>query len=111
MASAERFNWKEASGIGLYTVPMVARLLNEKQRVVRSWVEGYPNSDAPPIIHRQLPPIDGKTVYGFLDLIEARFIKHFGDLGLSPQSIRKVATKLRDKHKEEHPFATKNRFR
>ena len=111
MAVAENFNWKTVSGIGLYTVPMVARLLNEKQRVVRSWVEGYPNSDAHPIIMRQLPPIDGRTVYGFLDLVEARFVKHFCDLGLSPQLIRKVATKLRTKHKEDHPFATKNRFR
>jgi uncharacterized protein (DUF433 family) len=111
MATAEKFDWKALSGIGLYPVPMVAKLVNEKPRVVRSWLEGYPNSDASPIILRQLPPIGGKAVYGFLDLIEARFIKHFGDLGLSPQSIRKVATKLRAKHHEDHPFATKNRFR
>jgi uncharacterized protein (DUF433 family) len=111
MAMAERFDWKSVSGIGLYTIPMVARLLGEKPRVVRSWLEGYPNSDATPIIVRQLPPIGGKAVYGFLDLVEARFIKHFCDLGLSPQSIRKVAVKLRAKHHEDHPFATNKRFR
>ena len=111
MAVAENFDWKSVSGIGLYTVPMVARLLNEKQRVVQSWLVGYPNSDAAPIIRRQLPEIGGRTVFGFLDLIEARFIKHFVDLGLSPQSIRKVATRLRERHNEDHPFATNKRFR
>lgn len=111
MATAKVFDWKSVSGIGLYTIPMVARLLGEKPRIVRSWLEGYPNSDATPIIARQLPPIGGRAVYGFLDLVEARFIKHFCDLGLSPQSIRKVAIKLRAKHHEDHPFATNNRFR
>jgi uncharacterized protein (DUF433 family) len=99
------------SGIGLYTVPMVAKLLGERPRVVQSWLEGYVNSDAEPIIKRQLPQIDGKTVFGFLDLVEAKFVKHFCDLGLSPQSIRRVANKLRQKHNEDHPFATDKRFR
>lgn len=99
------------SNVGLYTVPMAARLLGEQPRIVRSWLEGYSNSDAQPIIKRQLPPIGGRTVFGFLDLVEARFVKHFCDLGLSPQSIRKVAVKLRLKHREDHPFATHNRFR
>lgn len=111
MAEAGSFDWKAVSGVGLYTVPLAARLLNEKPRIVKSWVDGYPNSHASPIIVRQIPHLGGKTVLGFLDLVEARFIKHFFDLGLSPQSIRKVATKLREQHKEDHPFATNNRFR
>jgi uncharacterized protein (DUF433 family) len=105
------FYWKGVSGIGLYTVPLVSRLLREKPRIVRSWLEGYPNSEAEPIIHRQMPVIGGRTVFGFLDLVEARFVKHFIALGLSPQSIRKVAKKLREKHREDHPFATNRRFR
>lgn len=85
--------------------------MREDQNKVRSWVEGYANSNAPPIIRRQLPRIDGKTVLGFLDLVESRFIKHFCDYGLSPQSIRKVASKLRERHSTDHPFATNKRFR
>jgi hypothetical protein len=50
-------------------------------------------------------------VLGFLDLIEARFVRHFDNLGLSPQSIRKVAEKLRARHQSDHPFATNKRFR
>jgi uncharacterized protein (DUF433 family) len=105
------FDWKSVSGIGLYTVPMVAHLLKERPRIVRSWIDGYSNSDADPIIVRQLPRFGTRTVFGFLDLVEARFIKHFSDLGLSPQSIRKVSQKLRCKYREDHPFAAKNRFR
>jgi uncharacterized protein (DUF433 family) len=110
MASAS-FDWKQVSGIGLYTVPLASRLLSEKPVKVRAWLEGYPSSEAEPIIVRQLPQIGGRTVFGFLDLVEARFVKHFVDLGLSPQSIRKVAKKLRAKHHEDHPFATNRRFR
>ena len=52
-----------------------------------------------------------KVATHFLDLIEARFVKHFADLGLSLQSIRKVAEKLRARHQTDHPFATNKRFR
>ena len=97
--------------VGLYTVSMAARLLSEDATKVRSWVEGYPSSAAAPIIRKQLPRFDGKTILGFLDLIEARFVKHFCDKGLSPQSIRKVASKLRERHRTDHPFATNKRFR
>jgi hypothetical protein len=84
-------DWRKAGDIGLYTVPMAARILREDSGRIRSWINGAAHSQAPPIIHRQLPLIAGKTVLGFLDLVEARFIKHFKDLGLSSQTIRKIA--------------------
>lgn len=111
MSTMADFDWFATTATGLYPVPLAAKLLNEKQRVVRSWIEGYSNSNADPIIVRQLPKFGERTVLGFLDLVEARFIKHFCDLGLSPQAIRKAAIKLRQKHKEDHPFATNKRFR
>src|ERR1700730_5081108 len=104
-------DWDKVGRIGLYTVPMAAKLLGESGTKIRSWIDGYSNSDATPIIRRQLPPINGRTVLGFLDLIEARFVRHFDHLGLSPQSIRKVAEKLRERHDADHPFATNKRFR
>jgi uncharacterized protein (DUF433 family) len=104
-------NWHRIGQVGLYTVPMAAKLLGESGIKIRSWIDGYANSDAAPIILRQLPPISGRTVLGFLDLIEARFVSHFDRLGLSPQSIRKVAEKLRARHRTDHPFATNKRFR
>jgi uncharacterized protein (DUF433 family) len=106
-----RIDWEQVGQIGLYTVPMAAQLLGESGTKIRSWLDGYPNSEATPIIRRQLPPINGRTVLGFLDLIEARFVRYFDHLGLSPQSIRKVTEKLRARHDADHPFATNKRFR
>jgi hypothetical protein len=111
MNAPTRIDWDKVGQIGLYTVPMAAKLLGESGLKIRAWINGYPNSDASPIIRRQLPPINGRTVLGFLDLIEARFVRHFDRLGLSPQSIRKVAEKLRMRHHTDHPFATNKRFR
>ncbi|KRR11300.1 hypothetical protein CQ12_05605 [Bradyrhizobium jicamae] len=104
-------DWSSIADQGLYTVPMVARILAAKPGKVKSWVEGYGNSDASPILIRQLPQVGGKTVLGFLDLIESAFIRHFREAGFSPQTIRKVALKLRDRHGVDHPFAMDKRFR
>jgi uncharacterized protein (DUF433 family) len=104
-------NWAEIADSGLYTIPMAARLLAAKPAKVRSWVEGYGHSNATPILIRQLPRIGGQTVLGFLDLVESSFIRHFRTIGYSPQTIRKVALKLRDRHGVDHPFAMDKRFR
>jgi uncharacterized protein (DUF433 family) len=104
-------DWRNVGQIGLYTVPMAARILREDGIRLRAWINGVQHSGAPPIIQRQLPKINGQTVFGFLDLIEARFVKHFRDLGLSPQAIRKFADKLRARHHTDHPFAMNKAFR
>ena len=111
MTAARGAEWDRFMEAGLYTVPMAARLVAAQQHKVRSWVESYASSKAPPIIHRELPKVGGKTVLGFLDLIETAFIRHFAGLGYSPQTIRRVADKLRDRHQIEHPFAMGKRFR
>jgi uncharacterized protein (DUF433 family) len=111
MIAPSGVSWSNVANIGLYPLPMAAKILQESNLKVRSWIEGYPSSDARPIIVRQLPPINGRTVLGFLDLIEARFVKHFYDLDLSMQTIRKVAEKLRRRYNTDHPFATNKRFR
>lgn len=104
-------DWSEVLKTGLYPVPLAARLIGAQSVKVTSWIEGYSRSGAVPIIQRQLPRIGGKTVLGFLDLIETAFIRHFRTLGYSPQTIRKVAEKLRDRHHIDHPFAMDKRFR
>ena len=111
MNAPTRIDWDKIGQVGLYTVPMAAKILGESGIKIRSWIDGYSNSDAEPIIRRQLPPINGRTVLGFLDLIEARFVRHFDRLGLSPQFIRRIADKLRKRHNIDHPFATNKRFR
>jgi uncharacterized protein (DUF433 family) len=90
---------------------MAARLLAAKPAKVRAWVEGYGHSDATPILIRELPRVGGKTVLSFLDLVEAAFVRHFRAIGYSPQTIRKVALKLRDRTGNDHPFAMEKRFK
>jgi hypothetical protein len=97
------FDWQATKGIGLYPVPMAARLTGADARKIAGWINGY-RGGAPAIIRRQLPLIGGRTVLGFLDLIEVRFIDHFRGLGLSAQL---VAEKLRRRQKTDDPFATK----
>jgi hypothetical protein len=104
-------NWSQVAEGGLYTVPMAARLLAAKPEKVRSWVEGYGHSGAEPILIRELPRVGGKTVLGFLDLVESAFVRHFRGIGYSPQTIRKVALKLRERHHVDHPFAMEKRFK
>jgi uncharacterized protein (DUF433 family) len=109
-AIQNQFDWSRVGGTGLYTVPLAAKLIGADQTRLRAWVEGYPHG-ARPIIHRQIPPVAGRTVLGFLDLMEARFIRHFQAHGFSPQTIRKVSGKLRTRHDVDHPFAMNKRFR
>lgn len=111
MAGASLKEWDRFLETGLYTVPIAARLIAAKPTKVRSWLDGYSHSGAQPIIHRQLPRVGGKTCLGFLDLIETAFIRHFLSIGYSPQTIRKVALKLRDRHDVEHPLAMNKRFK
>jgi hypothetical protein len=90
---------------------MAARLLGESGiKSAHGWTD-TPTARRPRSSGASCPPINGRTVLGFLDLIEARFIRYFDHLGLSPQSIRKVAEKLRARHDADHPFATNKRFR
>lgn len=108
---SNKSNPSRIGNMGLYTVSMASRLIGATPQLLHSWIDGYSQSEALPIIQRQLPRIGGKTVLGFLDLIEAKFVHHFRTLGLSPQTIRKVATKLSARHDIDHPFAMDHRFR
>jgi uncharacterized protein (DUF433 family) len=111
MMQADQFDWSRVSEIGAYTVPTASRLIGADPTKLRSWLDGYAHSGAAPIIRRQIPRVGKKTVIGFLDLMEARFIRHFQAHGFSPQTIRKVSNKLRERHDVDHPFAMDKRFR
>jgi uncharacterized protein (DUF433 family) len=104
-------DWRRASEGGLYTVQMAARVLAARPRKVRSWVEGYKHSGADAILKNDIPRIGGKTVLSFLSLIETAFVRHFRTIGYSPQTIRRVAAKLRERHGDDHPFAMEKRFK
>ena len=106
----QEVDWQRAVRRGIYTVPEAARLVGATQPKLRSWIEGNRGARAAPIIQRQLPRVGGHVVLGFLDLIEAKFIGHF-NTWFSPQTIRSVSIKLRERHDVDHPFAMDTRFR
>ncbi len=105
------YDWNKLSESGIYTVPLAARLLSAKPEKVRSWVEGYGRKGAEPILTRDGPRVGGKVVLSFLDLVESAWVRRFRGMGYSPQTIRKVALRLRERHKTDHPFAWDKRFR
>ena len=108
--NAQGVDWQGAVRRGIYTVPEAARLVGTTKPKLRSWIEGNRGAHVAPIIQRQLPRVGGHAVLGFLDLIEAKFIRHF-TTWFSPQTIRKVSVKLRERHDVDHPFAMDKRFR
>ena len=108
--NVQEFDWQLAIRRGIYTVPEAARLVGTTRPKLRSWIEGNRGTRAAPIIQRELPRVGGHAVLGFLDLIEAKFIRHF-TTWFSPQTIRSVSIKLRERHDVDHPFAMDKRFR
>lgn len=97
-------------GLGLYTIPEAARLTKVPARKVRGWVNGYSQrasagGRSAPIIHRQIPTIDGKTALGFLDLLEVRFVNWLSEYGVSWNTIRVAAERARQALGHDHPFA------
>lgn len=96
---------------GFYTVSQAAKLLEiQGAQKIYGWLRGYPNSKAQPVIKRQYEPLDEKEELGFLDMMEARFIKYFRDQGVTMNAIRVAAENARKEIRHPHPFATSMKF-
>ena len=111
MTRATKIDWREAVREGVYPVSFAAKLTGTTNARVASWFRTRDQSRLAPAIVTHLEPVAGQLVMPFLGLVEARFVAHFRKHGLSLQTIRKAARKLRDMHGLEHPFATSRRFR
>ena len=109
---AADINWAEAAENGLYTVPAAARLLAAKPAKIRSWVEGLRQQQrAPHPCSRCTAPRWHRRCCPSSTWLRARFVRHFLAIGYSPQTIRKVALRLRQRHHVDHPFAMNKRFK
>ena len=104
-------DWQTAVQQGVYPVAFAAKLTETTNARVASWFRTTDRSRLAPAIVTHFAPVSGQMVMSFLALVEARFVAHFRKHGLSLQTIRKVARKLREQHELEHPFATERRFR
>lgn len=103
-------DWRAAVRDGVYPIAFAAKMAEATNSTVASWFRSSNGSQLPPAIITHFEPVRGQLLLPFLALVEARFVARFRKHGLSLQTIRKVARKLRDAYKLEHPFAER-RFR
>lgn len=104
-------DWREAVKDGIYPVSFAAKMTEMTNARVASWFRSRTQSAMAPAILTPYQPVKGQIVMPFLALVESRFVARFRKHGLSLQTIRKVALKLRQQHDLLHPFATETRFR
>jgi uncharacterized protein (DUF433 family) len=104
-------DWRSAVQEGVYPVAFAAKMTEMTNARVASWFRARSQSALSPAIITPYEPLKGQLVMPFLALVESRFVARFRKHGLSLQTIRKVAKKLRQKHDLLHPFATQSRFR
>ena len=103
-------------GIGYYTAPEAARLLEMPARTINRWLSGYIYMDRgkrtamEPLWTPQLPRFDTHLELGFRDLIELRFVRAFIKAGLGLKTIRRCLNYARECVDDERPFSTR-RFR
>ena len=103
-------------GIGLYTVPEASRLTGISQARLRRWLRGYTyrageeGAVSEPVWQRQIPEIDSTLGFGFLDLMEVRFIDAFRAASVPWRVIRFCAERAREITGADRPFSSR-RFR
>lgn len=100
-------------GIGYYSVPEAARLLDMPARTISRWLGGYAYVDRgkrsmmDPLWIPQLPEVDGHIELGFRDLIELRFVRAFVKAGLGLNTIRRCLNYARECVNDARPFSTR----
>jgi uncharacterized protein (DUF433 family) len=104
-------------GVGYYTIPEAARLLQAPPRSIARWLDGYSYKGAdgkavktPPLWRTQLPRLGDALEIGFRDLIELRFVLAFLRQNVPLNVIRRCMENARAIVGEERPFSTQ-RFR
>jgi uncharacterized protein (DUF433 family) len=103
-------------GTGIYTPTEAAALLKAPPAEVRRWAFGYTRvrGGAPrhyePLIHTQLPELDGQQALTFIELVEMMFIKGFREAGVTWKTIHEAAGVAARLFETEHPFAMRQFF-
>jgi uncharacterized protein (DUF433 family) len=100
-------------GVGYYTVPEAARLLQISPLNIRRWLGGYTfeqngkSHQMPPLWEPHLPRYEHHIELDFRDLIELRFVKAFLDAGLGLKTIRICLQYARECVHNDRPFSTR----
>jgi uncharacterized protein (DUF433 family) len=98
-------NWRAAIQEGIYPVSFVEKLLAAKSGRVATWLNPSRSGRLDAAIMSPYDKLGGQRLVPFLGLVEARFVDHFRKHGLSLQTIRKAAMKMRLDWDDLHPFA------
>lgn len=98
-------------GTGFYSPVEAAALLHERPATVRRWAWGYRrgrasgNTTQPPLIHTELPTLEGQDALTFVELVELLYIRAFERAGVSWKRIRDAARVAARMYSTRHPFA------
>lgn len=87
---------------GYFSISNAAQLLNVPPSSIHGWLNGYPGSDAGPVVERDF---EGTRAVSFLDLMELRFIAFFRKQNVSVATLRKAADRARQEWNVSHPLA------
>jgi len=101
----------DLSRSGIYSVSDAAALIGVPAERIRGWVDGWPSSEAPPMIQNDLGWVDGHLAFSFANLMELRFIAFFSAAQVKIGEIRKIMEEARRVLNMRHPFATNIVFR
>jgi uncharacterized protein (DUF433 family) len=100
---------REYLGIGLYTIPEVARMLRESPVNLRRWARGYRYGEghqSGPVFEHAFPELVEQGVLTFLDLIEMSLVVGFLNAGMNMRQIRAAAKRAREQFGTAYPFTT-----
>ena len=99
-------------GVGIYSVPEAARMVDVSAPRIRRWLLGYQfkagdtRRKSSPVWRPDLPVVDEILALSFHDLIEVRFVDYFLRLGVSWKVLRSAARFAAGVVHSTHPFST-----
>lgn len=103
-------------GTGIYTPADAATLLHERPDTVRRWAFGYRRVRGsrpfahPPLIHTDLPELEGQRALTFVELIELLYIRAFERAGVPWRLIKEAANVAARMYSTDHPFALRQLY-
>jgi uncharacterized protein (DUF433 family) len=99
-------------GVGVYTPSEAGRLLHTSPSKISRWLRGHEIGGKfyEPLWKPEVQLGDHRIFLGFRDLMEARVVKAFIDVGVSAVRIRSAIILAREVLDREYPLAT-NKFR
>ena len=101
------------AGVGLYTLPEAAHLLQVSTQKLRRWTKGYiyryrgEERFSAPVVTCDLLDLDDEPILTFQALVALLFVRLFRQHGVSLPVIRLAAQRAAQIFHTTHPFAVK----